>query len=149
MGLKIQASNQRRSGGQLDQDINHGFNSTTLNYVVPIWTDLLLEGVSRIDLKVDEDCNVYNQPNDITQNALLHCDCRYLTVGSINKNETPIVNVWYSNQTQYNGSCTTDINDGRKPIQDSPLYLCWENQEGIFVMLWIMAGYGFYFSLLT
>lgn len=134
MGLRIETSTKERSGGHLDLDINDGFNSSTFIYIIPTWTNDVDEAASKIELIIDEDCKNKNQSNDITQNALFHCDCRYLSIDGEKQNKTPIVNVWYSNQTNLNETCTPNINDGRKPTQDSSLYLCWDYEQGTFML---------------
>ena len=97
--------------------------------------------MSNIELVVDDECTNQSESDDITQNALLHCDCRYLGVDEETQTENPIINVWFANQTNLNETCTTNINQGRKPMEDSPLYLCWENEKGIFIFTKLLIIY--------
>ena len=117
------------SEGYLQTSINEGFIAKYQNYLNPIWTTMKNESATSFELKIDSNCKNKSQFDDITQGALLHCDCRYLLPKYGYPHEEPITNLFLSNSSK-TGKCTDDINNGRGKGNISPLYLCWNEKNG-------------------
>ena len=114
----------------LYQDINEGFHGTTRNYIRPYWSSTREGGATSIELEIDEDC--IDNTQDITQNSLFHCDCRYLNVHTSPNYSAPLITNLTFSREELSGrwNCTKNINMERRNVEPLPLYLCWTTESG-------------------